>query len=54
MAPNFMIGYGFGDIDGPKQYKFIRFGDVYGPKPYKFIGIGDIYGPKPYELHRPW
>ena len=30
----------FGDIEGPKPYKFIGFGDIHGPKPYKFIGFG--------------
>ncbi len=39
---------GFGDIPGPKPYKFIRCGDIYNPKSYKSIGFGDIYGPKPY------
>ncbi len=36
----------FGDIYGPKPYKFIGFGDIYGPKPYEFIGFGDIHGPR--------
>ncbi len=27
---------GFGDIHGPKTYRFIGFGDIHGPKPYKF------------------
>ncbi len=40
---------GFGDINGPKPYKFIGFGDINGPKPYKFIRFGDINGPKPYK-----
>ncbi len=30
----------FGDIHGPKPYKFIGFGDIHGPSPYKFIGFG--------------
>ena len=40
---------GFGDLHGPKPYKFIRFGDLHGPKPYKSIGFGDIHGPNPYK-----
>jgi hypothetical protein len=41
---------GFGDIHGPKPYKFMGFDDIHGPKPYKFIGFGDIHGPKPYKF----
>ncbi len=40
----------FGDIHGPKPYKFIRFGDIHGANPHKFIGFGDIYGAKPYKF----
>ncbi len=32
---------GFGDIHGPKPYKFIGFGDIHGPNPYKFIRFCD-------------
>ncbi len=38
-------GLGFGDIDGPKPYKFIGLGDNGGPNPYDLIGVGDIDGP---------
>jgi hypothetical protein len=43
---------GFGDIHGPKAYKFIRFGDIHGTKAYKSIGFGDIHGPTAYKLIR--
>ena len=32
----------------------VGFGDINGPKPYKFIGFGDIHGPKPYKFYRVW
>ena len=34
----------FGDIHGPKTYKFIGSGDIHGPKAYEFVGFGDIHG----------
>ena len=40
----------FGDIYGPRPYKFIRFGTIYGPKHYTSINFVDIYGPKPYKF----
>jgi hypothetical protein len=31
----------------PNLVNFIWFGDIHGPKPYKFKGFGDIHVPKP-------
>ncbi len=41
-------GPGFGDIHGPKPYKFIGFGATDVTKPCEFVGFGAMDVTKPY------